>query len=157
MTKPRLTLDQLNDALTFKEQLRDKMFAQVAEIATKEWHDDPRKLDRGEFVLLHAKVARSYEKDVERIRAKIAKQSGAHKNCKSCGGEFSAIDSRKKFCDSSCAAKFNNLGRKQSDETKRKISEKAKANPVGFAADKTLRGPGMPLGKRFPKRPLQAA
>lgn len=43
--------------------------------------------------------------------------------CLNCGKE---IESGKKFCDSSCAAKYNNKRRKHSEETKKKISDSLK-------------------------------
>ncbi len=44
--------------------------------------------------------------------------------CVNCGNELSK--NQKKFCSSSCAASYNNKGRKQKDETREKISEKLK-------------------------------
>ena len=46
---------------------------------------------------------------------------------------------RKKFCNKSCAGKFNNLGRKKTVETKKKLSEKAKSNPNGCLAPNYIR------------------
>lgn len=43
--------------------------------------------------------------------------------CKFCGNE---IDSHKKFCNSSCAAKYNNAHRRHTKETKEKISKSVK-------------------------------
>lgn len=33
-----------------------------------------------------------------------------YKNCEHCGKEFTTRDKRKKFCNSSCSAKYNNAG-----------------------------------------------
>lgn len=41
--------------------------------------------------------------------------------CLYCGKELIKGDQRKKFCNASCAAKYNNYGRKHSEETKKKI------------------------------------
>ena len=43
------------------------------------------------------------------------------KYCLYCGKELINGDPRKKFCNASCAAKYNNYGRKHSEETKKKI------------------------------------
>ncbi len=45
--------------------------------------------------------------------------------CKNCGNTFiDSVKSNRKFCSKSCANTFNSLGRKHSNETKNKISEK---------------------------------
>lgn len=46
------------------------------------------------------------------------------KYCLQCGKELTKF--QKKFCSSSCSAKYNNKGRKLSEETKQKISETLK-------------------------------
>ena len=52
----------------------------------------------------------------------IATNKNKPKFCLNCGKEITGKDkSGKKFCNSSCAASFNNKGRKHSDETKKKI------------------------------------
>lgn len=45
------------------------------------------------------------------------------KKCKNCNNPLSYKDKHKKFCNSSCSAKFNNLKRIVSDDTKEKIKE----------------------------------
>jgi len=45
------------------------------------------------------------------------------KKCKFCKSSLSYKDRRKKFCNSSCAAKFNNTGRVRSTESKLKTSK----------------------------------
>ena len=49
------------------------------------------------------------------------KKKKKKKYCLYCGKELIYNDSRKKFCNSSCAAKYNNLGKKHSEKTKKKI------------------------------------
>lgn len=49
------------------------------------------------------------------------KQKKEDKFCVLCGKKL--INQQKKFCSASCSAKFNNTGRRYSEETKHKISE----------------------------------
>jgi hypothetical protein len=46
--------------------------------------------------------------------------------CIFCDSEFETIDKRKKFCNSSCAAKYNNRKRKIKESSKKKTSESLK-------------------------------
>ena len=46
--------------------------------------------------------------------------------CLFCEKEFEGIDSRKKFCNSSCSAKYNNTRRKHKKSSKNKISKSLK-------------------------------
>lgn len=50
----------------------------------------------------------------------FAKNIVKHNNCNECGLE---IKLNKKYCDSSCAAKYNNRNRKHSEDTKNKIRD----------------------------------
>ena len=52
--------------------------------------------------------------------------------CLYCGKEIISGDYRKKFCNSSCAASYNNKGKKHSDEVKKKISETLQKNSPNF-------------------------
>ena len=54
------------------------------------------------------------------------------KDCPQCNRSFITTDDSRKFCNKSCAAIFNNRGRKHSEHTKQKIKEWAKKNPVGI-------------------------
>lgn len=67
----------------------------------------------------------------------INQKEGKNKFCLLCGKELKKT--QKKFCSSSCSAKFNNVGRKHSEETKRKISKSlVKANNVVVRKEKCL-------------------
>ena len=56
-----------------------------------------------------------------------------HYYCKNCGKEILGKDkSRKKFCNHSCAASFNNTGRKHTDEEKIKISHSLQERNPNF-------------------------
>lgn len=61
-------------------------------------------------------------KKLERIDAYNANPN----KCAFCDSALPYDQKRKKFCNSSCAAKYNNSGRLQSEETKQKISEAIK-------------------------------
>jgi endogenous inhibitor of DNA gyrase (YacG/DUF329 family) len=53
--------------------------------------------------------------------------------CKHCGKEITGKDhKRKKFCNRSCAASYNNTGRKHSDEEKEKISKSLQRKNPNF-------------------------
>lgn len=56
--------------------------------------------------------------------------------CLYCGKELDLTnrDKRSKFCNSSCAAKYNNSKRKHSEETKQKISKALTKNNNGHVA-----------------------
>lgn len=54
------------------------------------------------------------------------------KYCLYCGKEITSGDYRKKFCNSSCAAIYNNKGKKHSEETKKKISETLQKRSTTF-------------------------
>ena len=56
-----------------------------------------------------------------------------HYYCKNCGKEILGKDrKRKKFCNSSCAASFNNKGRKHTQEEKTKISHSLQERNPNF-------------------------
>ena len=56
-----------------------------------------------------------------------------HYYCKNCGKEILGKDrSRKKFCNRSCAASFNNTGRKHTEEEKLKISHSLQERNPNF-------------------------
>lgn len=59
------------------------------------------------------------------------------KYCLYCGKELiGKHKSSKKFCDSSCAAKYNNKGRVHSEETKKKIAESlVKSKDYEYSSD----------------------
>lgn len=65
------TLEQRRDELKMYEELRDKAFANVAKAATRDWPEGDV-CDRGEYVLIQAQVARSFEQDVAQLRANLA-------------------------------------------------------------------------------------
>lgn len=46
--------------------------------------------------------------------------------CIFCDKTFEVVDKRKKFCNNSCAAKYNNKGRKLKESSKKKISSSLK-------------------------------
>ena len=57
-----------------------------------------------------------------------------HYYCKNCGKEILGKDrSRKKFCNRSCAASFNNTGRKHTEEEKLKISHSLQERNPNFS------------------------
>ncbi len=56
--------------------------------------------------------------------------------CMQCGKE---IAPGKKFCNSSCAAKFNNIGRVMSDETKKKISDANRKEVINKITNEPIR------------------
>lgn len=60
------------------------------------------------------------------------KKTKPKKFCLNCGKEIVDGNSRKKFCDSSCAAKYNNKGRRHLEETKQKISETLQKKSSNF-------------------------
>ena len=61
------------------------------------------------------------------------KQFEKHNYCLCCGKEISGKNRlNKKFCNSSCSAKYNNRGRKKSDETKKKISKTLQEKSPNF-------------------------
>ena len=53
--------------------------------------------------------------------------------CPNCGKVFLKKDKRKKFCCSSCAASFNNKGRKHTIETREKISHTMQSRSSDFS------------------------
>lgn len=61
-------------------------------------------------------------KKIERVEAYNANPN----KCAFCDSALPYDQKRKKFCNSSCAAKYNNSGRSLSEETKQKISESVK-------------------------------
>lgn len=65
------------------------------------------------------------------------------KYCLYCGKEITEGDSRKKFCNSSCAASYNNKGKKHSDNTRKKISEALQKRSASF--DGTIK----PINARY--------
>ena len=72
------------------------------------------------------------------------------KYCLYCGSEIIG-DYRKKFCNKSCAAKYNNKGRIHSEETKRKIAETlSKDNDYKYSSDPVY---CKNCGKLIEKRP----
>ena len=64
------------------------------------------------------------------------------KQCKHCSITFTTDDKRRLFCTRSCSALHNSPGRVHSEATRRKLSEYAKKNPTGWAADHSLMGDG---------------
>ena len=62
-------------------------------------------------------VAKLKEIKLERV----VEYNKSSNKCKSCNCDLSYEKKNKKFCSSSCAAKFNNSKRKHSDVTKAKI------------------------------------
>lgn len=72
------------------------------------------------------------------------------KYCLQCGKEITSRNG-KKFCSSSCAAKYSNTGRKHSDETKYKISKSLSKNGVVVKKEKFCLNCGVELKKRQSK------
>lgn len=59
-------------------------------------------------------------------------ENNEKKHCLYCGCEMISKVNSRKFCSSSCAAKYNNKGRKVSRETRIKVSRKLQENSVNF-------------------------
>lgn len=86
-----------------------------------------------------------WEKWLEEIKSKKNKQ------CLFCGKEFTPKYKEQKFCSTSCSATYNNMGRKQSEETRRKISEAIQRKSDDFDG---VYKPLSDKSKRFIKRNL---
>ncbi|SOK58713.1 hypothetical protein [Yersinia phage fHe-Yen9-04] len=67
------------------------------------------------------------------------------KQCLNCNNE---IDDKKKFCNSSCAAKYNNSHRILSEETKSKISKSLKGREVKFIETENVKSGRLRAGAK---------
>lgn len=71
-----------------------------------------------------------HEKQKCKKAKKVSEYNLKPKNCFACDQILDYEKRHNKFCSSSCSAKFNRTGRKHSLETKKKISDKIKHQPV---------------------------